>query len=211
MLNRRRRDIAGVSSTGECKILHVTSTALILLRLPARPPQPLLRRAFAFLGLLALVLASALSTGCASKPTMKLKAAEISGMTLGFPLQVGVVMTMVIDAYNPNSYDVAIRAMRGMALLADKYTLPIDYRPGPEGVWLASKAKTTMRVPVSVPVDLALRLLRESDMAPTVPFRVTGTADVTATRAFQIEEDNYSFDETGTFTRQQLELAIPHF
>jgi hypothetical protein len=162
-------------------------------------------------GLLALVLSSVGSMGCASKPTMKLNHAEISGMTLGFPPQIGVVMTMVIDVYNPNGYDVAIRAMRGTALLADKYTLPIDYRPGPEGVWLASKATTTMRVPVSVPVDLALRLLHESYMTPTVPFRVTGTADVTATRTFQIEKDNYSVDETGTFSRQQLEVALPHF
>ena len=31
------------------------------------------------------------------------------------------------------------------------------------------------------------------------------------TRTFQIEKDNYSVDESGTFTRQQLELAVPHF
>ncbi len=142
---------------------------------------------------------------------MKLNRAEISGMSLGFPPQVGVVMTMVLDVYNPNSYDVAIRAMRGTALLAEKYTLPIDYRAGNEGVWLAAKATTTVRIPVNVPIDLGLLLLRESYTAPTVPFRVTGTADVTATRTFQIEKDNYSVDESGTFTRQQLELAIPRF
>ena len=142
---------------------------------------------------------------------MKLNHAEISGMSLGFPPQVGVVMTMVIDVYNPNSYDVAIRAMRGNATLADKYTLAIDYRPGPDGVWLGSNATTTMRVPVSVPLDLALQLLRESYASPTVSFHVVGTADVTASRTFQIEKDNYSVDETGTFSRQQLELAIPHF
>ena len=161
--------------------------------------------------LLAAALASFGAQGCASKPTMKLNHAEISGMTLGFPPQVGVVMTMVLDVYNPNSYDVAIRAMRGTALLAEKYTLPIDYRAGTEGVWLASKQTTTVRIPVSVPVDLALILLRESFAAPTVPFHVTGKADVTATRTFQIEKDNYAVDESGTFTRQQLELAVPHF
>jgi hypothetical protein len=168
-------------------------------------------RLFAFTVLLALALSSVGSTGCASKPTMKLNHAEISGMSLGFPPQVGVVMTMVIDVYNPNAYDVAIRAVRGTAVLAEKYTLPIDYRAGPEGVWLASKATTSMRVPVNVPIDLALQLLRESYMTPTVPFRVTGKADVTATRTFQIEKDNYEVDETGTFTRQQLELAMPRF
>lgn len=132
-------------------------------------------------------------------------------MTLGFPPQVGVVMTSVIDVYNPNSYDVAIRAMRGTALLAGKYTLPIDYRAAGDGLWLASNSTTTVRIPVNVPLDLALQLLRESYTSQTVSFRVTGSADVTATRSLQIEKDNYSVDETGTFSRQQLELAVPHF
>jgi hypothetical protein len=151
------------------------------------------------------------ATGCASKPTMKLNHAEISGVSLGFPPQVGVVMTMVLDVHNPNSYDVAVRAMRGTATLADKYTLPIDFRPGGDGVWLASNATTSIRVPVTVPIDLGIRLLHESYTSPTVAFRVVGTADVTATRTFQLEKDNYAVDETGTFTRQQLEMAIPHF
>jgi hypothetical protein len=159
----------------------------------------------------ALAVLGGTSSGCASKPTMKLNHAEISGVRLGFPPTVGVVMTMVLDVYNPNSYDVAVRAMRGTAVLAERYTLPIDFRPGTEGVWMTSKATTTLRVPVTIPVDLALTLLRESYMKPNIPYRVTGTADVTATRTFQIEKDNYGVDETGTFTRQQLEMAVPHF
>lgn len=173
--------------------------------------SPSLRPSFAFVLLLAVALLGASSAGCASKPTMTLKSAEISGVRLGFPPQVGVVMTVVLDVKNTNSYDVAVRAMRGTAVLAEKYTLPIDYRPGGEGVWLAADATTTIRVPVTLPIDLALQLLRESYMAPTVSFRVIGTADVTATRTFKIEKDNYSVDERGTFSRQQLEMAIPHF
>jgi hypothetical protein len=160
---------------------------------------------------LSLALAMCASTGCASKPTMKLNHAEISGVRIGFPPNLSVVMTMVLDVNNPNSYDVAVRAMRGTATLADKYSLPIDFRPGGDGVWLAANAMTTIRVPVNVPMDLGLTLLRESYATNTVTFHVVGTADVTATRTFQIEKDNYSVDETGTFTRQQLELAIPHF
>ena len=142
---------------------------------------------------------------------MKLNHAELSGVQLGFPPTVGVIMTIVLDVYNPNSYDVAVRAMRGTATLADRYTLPVQWQPGGEGVWLASNATTTIRVPVTIPIDLSLRLLRESFASPMVPFRVVGTADVTATRTFKIEKDNYSVDEVGTFSRQQLELAIPHF
>ncbi|MDB4944976.1 MAG: hypothetical protein JWP97_4510 [Labilithrix sp.] len=141
---------------------------------------------------------------------MKLNHAEVSGVSLGFPPQVGVVMTMVLDVHNPNSYDVAIRAFRGNALLANQYNLPIDYRAGNEGLWLAASSTTTVRIPVSVPIDLGLKLLRESYSAPTVPFHVTGKADVTATRTFQIEKDDYAVDEQGTFSRDQLAIAVPH-
>jgi hypothetical protein len=177
-------------------------------------PRP--RRSFAsalgrLLVAFAVVLLGASAAGCASKPTMSLNHAEISGVQLGFPPRVNVVMTVVLDVSNTNSYDVAVRAMRGTSVLADKYTLPIDFRPGGEGVWLAANTTTTLRVPVTIPLDLALQLLRESYTNPTVNFRVIGTADVTATRTFKIEKDNYSVDEHGTFTRQQLEMAVPHF
>lgn len=155
-----------------------------------------------------LVLLAALATGCVSKPTMRLNRAEVSGFRVAFPPSVGVVMTMVVDVYNPNSYDVAIRAMRGQVVLADKYTLPIDFRPPGEGVWLGSKATTTVRVPVTVPVDLALQLLRETYTQPAVGFRVIGKADVTASRTFKFEADDYSVDEVGSVTRQQIEIAL---
>ncbi|MDB4933842.1 MAG: hypothetical protein JWP87_814 [Labilithrix sp.] len=176
-------------------------------RLFPTPPSALVPIVLA----LAVAFSALAVSGCASKPTMKLNHAEISGVHLGFPPTVGVVMTMVLDVYNPNSYDVAVRAMRGTATLAGRYTLPIDWRPGGEGAWMAANTMTSVRVPVTVPVDLALQLLRESYTTPTVSFRVVGTADVTATRTFKIEKDNYSVDEVGTFSRQQLEMAIPHF
>lgn len=142
---------------------------------------------------------------------MKLNHAELSGVQFGFPPTLGVAMTIVLDVYNPNSYDVAVRGVRGTATLAQKYTLPVAWQPGGEGVWLNANATTSIRVPVTVPVDLGLQLLRESFTSPTVPFRVVGVADVTATRTFKIEKDNYSVDETGSFSRQQLEMALPHF
>jgi hypothetical protein len=175
------------------------------------PPSLPRRLCFRLLPLLAIGLSGLAFTGCASKPTMKLNHAEISGVQIAFPPSVGVVMTIVLDVYNPNSYDVAVRAMRGTATMANKYTLPVDFRPGGEGVWMAANATTSMRVPVTVPVDLALTLLRESYTSPQVPFHVIGTADVTATRTFKIEKDNYAVDEVGTFSRDQLAMAIPHF
>src|SRR6476469_803058 len=112
MLNNSRRDIARYYHDPGCKILGVTSPRL----------SPL------FI-VLAIALSGATFAGCASKPTMKLNHAELSGMQLGFPPTVGVLMTNVLDVYNPNSYDVAVRAMRGTATLADKYTLPVNWQP----------------------------------------------------------------------------------
>lgn len=173
-----------------------------------RPLRWLTRSRLAFAG---LVVAALASEGCAKKPTMKLNHAEVSGVQLGFPLQFGVVMTCVVDVSNPNSYDVAIRAMRGQVVFADRYTLPIDFRPGGEGVWLAASNTTSVRVPVNVPVDLAVRLLREAYTSPEIPFRMTGRADVTATRTFKIEKDDYEVDEKGVVSRQQIEASLPGF
>lgn len=145
---------------------------------------------------------------CAKKPTMHLNHAEVSGVQLGFPPQIGVMMTVVVDVYNPNSYDVAIRAMRGQVVMANRYTLPIDFRAQGDGVWLAADATTPVRVPVSLPVDLAVTLVREAYTAPTIPFHITGRADVTATRTFKIEKDDYEVDENGFIDRQAVEASI---
>ena len=162
-----------------------------------------------FLRLLPFVLALSLVAGCAKKPTMNLRHAEVSGMQFGFPPQVGLVMTAVVDVYNPNGYDVAIRAMRGTVIFNERYSLPIDFRPGGEGVWLPADTTTRVRVPTTVPVDLALTLVREAYMSPTIPFRIYGRADVTATRSFKIEKDDYKVDERGALSRQQIEASIP--
>lgn len=154
-----------------------------------------------------LVFALAFVVGCAKKPTMRVHHAEVSGVQLGFPPSLSVQMTVVMEVHNPNGYDVAIRAMRGSVTFNDRYTMPIDFRPGGEGVWLPSDQTTTVRVPVAVPVDLALRLTREA-LTGTVPFHVVGKADVTATRSLKIESDDYSVDERGQITRQQIDASM---
>ena len=140
---------------------------------------------------------------------MHLNHAEISGAQLAtFPPTVGILMTIVVDVYNPNGYDVAVRAMRGTVTMADRYLLPLDFRPA-EGVWLASGKTTSVRVPVTMPVDLGLLLLREAFNNPTINYRVTGKSDVTASRTFQVEKDDYSVDEQGTISREQIAAIIP--
>ncbi|MBX3201063.1 MAG: LEA type 2 family protein [Labilithrix sp.] len=162
-------------------------------------------RSAVVVGLLSLVVAA--TNGCAKKPTMTVRHAEMQGMKFGFPPSVAVQMTVVMDVFNPNSYDVAIRAMRGTVTFHDRYTMPIDFQPGGEGIWLGSDRTTQVRVPTTVPVDLALRIAREA-MTGTVPYRVVGKADVTATRSLKIESDDYSVDERGQIARQQIEASI---
>lgn len=157
-----------------------------------------------------LALLAAAGAGCASKPTMRLNHAEVSGVNLGPPAGLAVVLVTVVDVYNPNSYDVAVRAVRGTVTFADRYTLPLDFRAPGEGLWLGSDRSTQIRVPVAVPLDLAITLARETYTQPVVGFRISGRADVTATRTFKIEKDDYAIDERGTFSREQLTLALPH-
>jgi hypothetical protein len=148
-----------------------------------------------------------LIAACASKPTMHVHHAEITGVSAGFPPQLLIKMNVVLDVHNPNSYDVAIRAVRGTVTFYDRYTLPVNFAPGGEGVWLPSDRTTQVRVPADVPIDLALRITREASMG-TVPYRFVGKADVTATRSFKVESDDYSVDERGAIQRQVIEQSI---
>jgi hypothetical protein len=69
---------------------------------------------------------------------------------------------------------------------------------------------TPLRIPINMPVDLAMVLLQESAMNPTIPYRFIGTADVTATRSLQIEKDAYALDERGEITRAQIAAIVPN-
>jgi hypothetical protein len=185
--------------------------ATYLLESTRQPRWREARRLTLFRAFVLACVATSTSVGCVRKPTMHLNHAEISGATLNtFPPSVGILMTVVVDVYNPNSYDVAIRAMRGQVMMASRYVLPVDYRAPGNGVWLAADRTTSVRVPVSMPIDLGLLLLRESAAAEFIPFRLTGRADVTATSTFRVEADDYAVDEQGTISRQQIAAIIPN-
>jgi hypothetical protein len=151
------------------------------------------------------------SSACVSKPTMHLNHAEISGVSLAtLPPSIDVVMTIVLDVYNPNGYDVAVRAVRGQTLLAGRYPINVEYHAPGDGLWLPSKQTTSVRVPMSVPVPLAFQLVQESFQAPAIPYRFQGKADVTATRSFKLEKDDYDVDEDGIVTREQMMAVLPN-
>ena len=160
----------------------------------------------------ALALGAALAcSACVSKPTMHLDHAEIAGVQLAtMPPSLDIVMTVVLDVYNPNGYDVAVRAVRGTTTMAGRYPIPVTYQAQGDGVWLPSKQTTQVRVPVSVPMAVAFSLVQESMMTPVIGYRFQGTADVTATRSIKLEKDNYGVDEQGTVTREQMMAVVPN-
>src|SRR6202042_3668765 len=108
----------------------------------------------------AVVLLAGMAFGCVRQPTMHLNHAEIGGVQLGtFPPS--LVMTIVIDVYNPNSYDVAVRAVRGQTVLAEQYPLPVFFQGPPNGVWLPAGQTTPVRVPLTVPLTVAVALVQQ--------------------------------------------------
>jgi hypothetical protein len=142
---------------------------------------------------------------------MHLNHAEISGVQLAtLPPTIDVVMTIVLDVYNPNGYDVAVRAVRGQTMMAERYPLAVDYRAPGDGLWLPAHQTTQIRVPLSVPLALAFQLVQQAMASPVIPYRFQGKADVTATRSLQLEKDNYGVDESGTVTRDQMMSVIPN-
>jgi hypothetical protein len=159
----------------------------------------------------ALLLAACASVACVHKPEVHLDHAEISGVALAtMPPSLGIVMTVVLNVYNPNSYDVAVRGVRGQAILAGQYPLPVEFQaPPPDGLWMPAGQTTAVRVPITVPIQLAMALVQQGIAAPTIAYRFQGTADVTASHTFQLEKDNYGVDESGTITRDDMLRVIP--
>jgi hypothetical protein len=142
---------------------------------------------------------------------MHLNHAEISGVQLAtLPPSIDVVMTIVLDVYNPNSYDVAVRAVRGQTVMAERFPLPVDYHAPGDGLWLPAHQTTSVRVPLSLPLPLAFQLVQQAMASPVITYRFQGKADVTATRSLQLEKDNYGVDESGSVTRDQMMAVIPN-
>jgi hypothetical protein len=153
-----------------------------------------------------------LFAACVHTPEVTLDHAELNGVQMAvFPPRVGVSLTVVVNVTNTNSFDVAVRGMRGQVMMADKYPLPIMYQAPPPGIWLRAGQTTPMRLPVDMPIELAVALLREAFGAPLIGYHVTGVVDVTGTTTFKIDRDNFPVDLRGTVTRQQIEGVVPAF
>jgi hypothetical protein len=161
---------------------------------------------------LAIPLALSLAA-CVHVPEVTLDHAELNGVQVAaiFPPRIAISLTVVVNVTNTNSFDVALRGMRGQVVMADKYPLPIAYQAPPPGIWLRAGQTTPMRLPVDMPVELAIALLRESFGATLIPYHVTGVVDVTGTTTLKIDRDNFPVDLVGSMTRQQIQGVVPAF
>ena len=162
----------------------------------------------AALAMLVGATAATFASGCVKKPTMTVDHADVAGITVTLPPSVGLRLQIYIDVYNPNSYDVAVRAVRGTVVLAGRHTVPVQFKAPGEGVWLESDTTTRVVVPVEIPLTTSLAILGESAASPTVPYHFAGSADVTATRSLKIEADDYSVSEDGFITRDQMKAGL---
>ena len=139
---------------------------------------------------------------------MKLNHAEVAGLAVSLPPNVGVLLQIHVDVYNPNSYDIAVRAVRGQVVLAGKYVVPVNFTAQGDGVWLNSDTTSRVVVPVEVPLTTSLAVLSGTTFTAVVPYHFTGKADVTATRSLKLEKDDYSVSEDGQISRDQIQAGL---
>jgi LEA14-like dessication related protein len=158
----------------------------------------LLKPRWALLPLVAaLALTLAMAPGCVTKPVVTVHHAEVRGLST-----FGLNVVIFLQIRNDNAYDVQIRNVRCNVTFGRGYTLgPIEFAPNQ---WLPSNQTTLVPVPVAIPWQLIPALISETAGAFAVPYYVKGVADVTATRAFGIERNNYPIDEGGAVPRQMM-------
>jgi hypothetical protein len=147
--------------------------------------------------ILPVLAALAGAPGCVQRPTITLHSAEVRGISTN-----GVNVLIFLQIRNDNSYDVQVRHVNCNVVMGRGYVLgPVDFTPNQ---WLPSNQTTFLAVPVTIPWTLVPSLATETFGSYTIQYQVKGSADVTATRAFGIERDNYPIDHAGFVPRQMV-------
>jgi LEA14-like dessication related protein len=135
--------------------------------------------------------------GCVHKPTVQLDRAQVSNVSL-----YGVGLDVLVRVNNTNSFDVMVRDVNAQVTINNKYSLaPMRLSPNQ---WLASDKTTLVAVPVVIPWTVVPGLLAETIGRDTLTYRVTGTADVTATKLLQVQRNNHPLNEEGKLSRAAL-------
>ncbi len=149
--------------------------------------------------LIVLALALVASTGCVTEPAVKLYGARIAGVSPS-----GVTLGVTMKVMNDNSFDIMVRGVRTNVTVGGYMLPPVVAQPQQ---WLASDRATLVQVPVNIPWNTVTPLVSATVSSPMIKYRMVGQADVTATRALEIDFDEYRFDQTGSFSRAELVLA----
>ncbi|MEZ4297999.1 MAG: LEA type 2 family protein [Polyangiaceae bacterium] len=143
---------------------------------------------------LALVLCLS-AVACIENPRVRLHHADVQGASLS-----GAMLDVVLEIQNPNSADIKLRDLTAETTFAGKYKLPpIVLHPD---LWLPANQTTQVHVPTVLPWLMIPHILAETMTAPRVTFVVTGSANVTATSTFGIEQDNVPIHLEGEMPRQ---------
>jgi hypothetical protein len=160
--------------------------------------------------LLMLLMLSALA-GCWGKPkhpTLRVSGAQFKGVDLHLrPLQVRLNLDVEVTATNPNGFDLQVRRVRGHLLLAERHDLPLDLQPE---VWLPAEQSATFTLPVSIPVEMVISLVKTSLRTECIPYKLEGSVDLTATSTFEIERDDHPLRKEGCLPRKNLLEAAAH-
>jgi hypothetical protein len=153
------------------------------------------RRRLVALG--SILVALAALPGCVTDPVVSVHHAEFRGVS-GY----GVGLAVFLKVRNDNPYDVQVRNVHVNVVFGHGSVLgPIDFQPNQ---WLPSHQTTLVPVPVYIPWQLVPVLAAETMGSYAIPYQVHGVADVTATRAFGIERNNYPVDDSGSVPRQMV-------
>lgn len=160
-------------------------------------------RRWAALGPILVALCAA--PACVSTPKVSVHHAELRGLNTW-----GLSVMILLQVRNDNSYDVQIRNVNVQVTFGRGLVLPVAFAPNQ---WLPSNQTTFVQVPVTIPWTALPAIVAETAGAYAIPYHVRGVADVTGTRTFQIERDNYTVDENGSIPRQLVvdaaRTAIP--
>jgi hypothetical protein len=143
---------------------------------------------------LAIACVAPASSACVSQPAVTLKTAMLRG-----PTPAGVAFDAVLAVENDNAFDIQIRAVRANVTVEGvRGVVPVNVAPN---AWLASGRTTLVAVPVVIPWGMLPGVAGATLFGPDLKYTVKGFADVTGTRAFEIERDDYEFEDQGKLPR----------
>lgn len=152
----------------------------------------------------ALVFAAGAVPGCscAAKPEIRFEVARMRGIEMDLLSGPQMIVDTTVKVKNRMSADLTVRAIRANVTIAGHSLAPVDLQlnqvfPGKEDKLLTFAVK--------VPARTALGILQATAGKDKLPYKVIGTADVTA---YGIDANKEPVDEEGTIPRAKVLEAV---